>query len=123
MSFDFSDLVLADDPNDNDSYDYTLFLANPIYDWISSPEEILHVCEDIKEEEKKKEKLQLFNNHNHKIQVITKKYHIVEVHTAKRKIEIIHKMANHLVLVLFSFCLLLFFSASSFNLSCFCCSR
>ena len=30
MSFDFSDLVLPDDGNDN--YDYLQFLADPIYD-------------------------------------------------------------------------------------------
>ena len=57
MSFDFSDLVLADDPNDNDNYDYTQFLADLIYDWISSPEDILQVCEDIEEEKKKKRKV------------------------------------------------------------------
>ena len=42
MSFDFSDLVVPDDENDN--YDYTQFLADPIYDWLNSPEEILQVC-------------------------------------------------------------------------------
>ena len=70
MSFDFSDLVIGDDANDN--FDYTQFLAEPIYDWLNSPEEILQVCDDI-EEEKKKRKLQLFNNHNHKALHIIKK--------------------------------------------------
>ena len=51
MSFDFSDLVVPDDENDN--YDYTQFLADPIYDWLNSPEEILQVCDDIEEERKK----------------------------------------------------------------------
>ena len=57
MSFDFSDLVVADDNNQNDSYDYTQFLAEPIYDWLNSPEEILQVCDDIEEERKKKRKV------------------------------------------------------------------
>ena len=51
MSFDFSDLVVPDDENGN--YDYTQFLADPIYDWLNSPEEILQVCDDIEEEKKK----------------------------------------------------------------------
>ena len=72
MSFDFSDLVVPDDNNENDNYDYTQFLADPIYDWLNLSEEILQVCDDI-EEEKKKKKLQLFNNHNHKIQSHGKK--------------------------------------------------
>ena len=55
MSFDFSDLVVPDD--DNDNYDYTQFLADPIYDWLNSPEEILQVCDDIEEERKKKRKV------------------------------------------------------------------
>ena len=55
MSFDFSDLVVPDD--DNDNYDYTQFLAEPIYDWLNSPEEILQVCDDIEEERKKKRKV------------------------------------------------------------------
>ena len=55
MSFDFSDLVVPDDENDN--YDYTQFLAEPIYDWLNSPEEILQVCDDIEEERKKKRKV------------------------------------------------------------------
>ena len=54
MSFDFSDLVIGDD---NDNYDYTQFLAEPIYDWLNSPEEILQVCEDIEEEQKKKRRV------------------------------------------------------------------
>ena len=55
MSFDFSDLVIPDDGNDN--YDYSQFLADPIYDWLNSPEEILQVCDDIEEERKKKRKV------------------------------------------------------------------
>ena len=55
MSFDFSDLVVPDDENDN--YDYSQFLADPIYDWLNSPEEILQVCDDIEEERKKKRKV------------------------------------------------------------------
>ena len=54
MSFDFSDLVIGDD---NDNYDYTQFLAEPIYDWLNSPEEILQVCDDIEEEQKKKRRV------------------------------------------------------------------
>ena len=54
MSFDFSDLVIGDD---NDNYDYTQFLAEPIYYWLFSPEEILQVCEDIEEEQKKKRRV------------------------------------------------------------------
>ena len=56
MSFDFSDLVIGDD---NDNYDYTQFLAEPIYDWLNSPEEILQMCDNdnIEEEEKKKRKV------------------------------------------------------------------
>ena len=52
MSFDFSDLVIGIDGNDN--FDYTQFLAEPIYDWLNSPKEILQVCDDIEEEKKKK---------------------------------------------------------------------
>jgi hypothetical protein len=54
MSFDISDLVIGDD---NDNYDYTQFLAEPIYDWLNSPEEILQVCDDIEEEQKKKRRV------------------------------------------------------------------
>ena len=57
MSFDFSDLVVPDDNDENDNYDYTQFLADPIYDWLNSPEEILQVCDDIEEERKKKRKV------------------------------------------------------------------
>ena len=57
MSFDFSDLVVAGDNDENDNYDYTQFLAEPIYDWLNSPEEILQVCDDIEEERKKKRKV------------------------------------------------------------------
>ena len=59
MSFDFSDLVVPDDENDN--YDYTQFLADPIYDWLNSPEEILQVCDDIEEERKKKRKVTIIH--------------------------------------------------------------
>ena len=57
MSFDFSDLVVPDDNDENDNYDYTQFLAEPIYDWLNSPEEILQVCEDLEEEQKKKRRV------------------------------------------------------------------
>ena len=58
MSFDFSDLVIPDDENENDSnYDYSQFLADPIYDWLNSPEEILQVCDTIEDEKKKKRKV------------------------------------------------------------------
>ena len=57
MSFDFSDLVVPDNNDENDNYDYTQFLADPIYDWLNSPEEILQVCDDIEEERKKKRKV------------------------------------------------------------------
>ena len=53
MSFDFSDLVIPEDANDNDNYDYSQFLADPIYDWLNSPEEVLQVCDDMQEEKKK----------------------------------------------------------------------
>ena len=52
MSFDFRDLVIGDDGNDN--FDHIQILAEPIYDWLNSPEEILQVCDDIEEEKKKK---------------------------------------------------------------------
>ena len=54
MSFDFSDLVISDD---DDNYDYTQFLTDPIYDWLNSPTEILQVCDEIEEEKKKKRKV------------------------------------------------------------------
>jgi len=57
MSFDFSDLVIPDDANENDNYDYSQFLADPIYDWLNSPEEILQVCDTIEDEKKKKRKV------------------------------------------------------------------
>jgi hypothetical protein len=57
MSFDFSDLVIPDDGNENDSnYDYSQFLADPIYDWLNFPEEILQVCDDVEEKKDDKEK-------------------------------------------------------------------
>jgi len=59
MSFDFSDLVIPDDANENDNnnYDYSQFLADPIYDWLNSPEEILQVCDTIEEDKNKKRKV------------------------------------------------------------------
>ena len=54
MSFDFSDLVIPNDDNatnDNYDYDYAQFLADPIYDWLNFPEEILHVCNDVEEKD------------------------------------------------------------------------
>ena len=52
MSFDFSDLVIPDDGNDN--YDYSQFLAAPIYDWLNFPDVVLQVCDNIQEEKKSK---------------------------------------------------------------------
>jgi hypothetical protein len=68
MSFDFSDLVIPDDGNENDSnydysqlfddnYDYSQFLADPIYDWLNSPEEILQVCDTIEDKQNTKRKV------------------------------------------------------------------
>ena len=65
MSFDFSDLVFSNDEvefvnenvDNNDNYDYTQFLSDPIYDWLNSPEEILQVCDTIEDEKKKKRKV------------------------------------------------------------------
>ena len=42
MSFDFSDLVIPIDDND-DNFDYSQFLADPIYDWLNFSEQILQV--------------------------------------------------------------------------------
>jgi hypothetical protein len=59
MSFDFSDLVIPNDDNDtndNYDYDYAQFLADPIYDWLNFPEEILHVCDDVEEKKNEDEK-------------------------------------------------------------------
>ena len=56
MSFDFSDLVLPNGDND-DNFDYSQFLADPIYDWLYYPEEILQVCDNIEEEKTKKPKV------------------------------------------------------------------
>ena len=85
MSFDFSDLVIPDDGNENDfNYDFSQFLADPIYDWLNSPEEILQVCDTIEDEKRKKEKLQLFNNHSLNTHYV-KNHHIAEVHTAKKR--------------------------------------
>ena len=41
MSFDFSDLVLPEDVNENDFFNYDNFLSDPIYDWLNKPEEVL----------------------------------------------------------------------------------
>ena len=57
MSFDFSDLVIPDDGVDNFNFDYSQFLADPIYDWLNLPEEVLQVCQDLEEEEKEKRKV------------------------------------------------------------------
>ena len=59
MSFDFSDLVIPNDDNDtndNYDYDYAQFLADPIYDWLNFPEEILQVCDDAEDKENVEEK-------------------------------------------------------------------
>jgi hypothetical protein len=59
MSFDFSDLVIPNDDNDmndNYDYDYAQFLADPIYDWLNFPEEILQVCDDVEEKDIEEEK-------------------------------------------------------------------
>jgi hypothetical protein len=80
MSFDFSDLVFLNDEvvlnenenvDNNDNYDYTQFLSDPIYDWLDSPEEILQVCDDIEEKKKKRkvtiiQQAQIQNNNTHK---------------------------------------------------------
>ena len=52
MSFDFSDLVIPDDANNN--YDYSQFLVDPIYDWLNFPDVVLQVCDNIQEEKKSK---------------------------------------------------------------------
>ena len=59
MSFDFCDLVIPEDANENDNNncDYLQFLADPIYDWLNSPEEILQVCDTIEDEKNKKRKV------------------------------------------------------------------
>ena len=90
MSFDFSDLVIQDD---DECFNYDNFLSDPIYDWLKEPENVLNACDAIIEEQqqqqqqpKPKEKnIQLFNKHNHKIQVIIKELHIIEDHTGKNK--------------------------------------
>ena len=57
MSFDFSDLVVADDNDENDNYDYTQFLAEPIYDWLNFPDAVLQTCDDLEEEKAKNRKV------------------------------------------------------------------
>ena len=96
MSFDFSELIIPENnqnqyfsdlvipEGDNDAYDYCQFLSDPIYDWLNIPEEVEQVCDQVEQEKKKPKKLQLFNNHNHEIHYIIKKYHIVMVHTGKK---------------------------------------
>ena len=84
MSFDFSDLVLQDD--ESEFYNYDNFLSDPIYDWLKEPENVLNACDAIEQQAKPKEKnIQLFNNHNHKIQVIIKDLRILEDHTRKNQ--------------------------------------
>ena len=61
MSFDFSDLVLPEDVDENDFFNYDNFLSDPIYDWLNKPEEVLSACADldkeIKEQNKPKRKI------------------------------------------------------------------
>ena len=61
MSFDFSDLVIPEDVNETDFFNYDNFLSDPIYDWLNKPEEVLNACADldkeIKEQNKPKQKL------------------------------------------------------------------
>ena len=90
MSFDFSDLVLPEDVNETDFFNYDNFLSDPIYAWLIKPEEVLSACADldkeIKEQNKpKRKKLQLFNNHNHSLLLIIKKLIIDEDLTKKTK--------------------------------------
>ena len=56
MYFDFGDLVISNDDND-DNFDYSQFLADPIYDWLNFPEQILQVCANVEEEKTKKPKV------------------------------------------------------------------
>ena len=60
MSFDFSDLVIPEDVNETDFFNYDIFLSDPIYDWLIKPEEVLSACADldnkIKEQNKPKQK-------------------------------------------------------------------
>ena len=61
MSFDFSDLVIPEDVNETDFFNYENFLSDPIYDWLNKPEEVLNACADlekeIKEQNKPKQKI------------------------------------------------------------------
>ena len=61
MSFDFSVLVLPEDVDETDFFNYDNFLSDPIYDWLIKPEEVLIACADldkeIKEQNKPKQKL------------------------------------------------------------------
>ena len=69
MSFEFSELVIQDDDNQNDFYNYDNFLADSIYDWLKEPENVLSACDAIEEEQQQQAKpktknIQLFNKHN-----------------------------------------------------------
>ena len=61
MSFDFSDLVIPENVNETDFFNYDNFLSDPIYDWLNEPEEVLNACADldkeIKEQNKPKQKI------------------------------------------------------------------
>ena len=58
MSFEFSELVIQDDDNQNDFYNNDNFLADSIYDWLKEPDNVLNACNAIEEEQQKpKQKL------------------------------------------------------------------
>jgi hypothetical protein len=54
MSFDFSDLVIPEDVNETDFFNYDNFLFDAIYDWLKEPEEVLIACADLEKEKKNK---------------------------------------------------------------------
>ena len=54
MSFDFSDLVMHEDVNETDFFNYDNFLFDAIYDWLIKPEEVLIACADLEKEKKNK---------------------------------------------------------------------
>ena len=56
MSFDFSDLVIPEDVNETDYFNYDNFLSDPIYDWLKEPEEVLNACVAVEEEKKRTRK-------------------------------------------------------------------